>query len=201
MKRACWLSLCLFALNAQAADAYCLDADHTSVSFDIRRFGIPWVGAHFRQFSGDFVVDHHGGDSHVDVTVRTDSIEGLSPGWSLRLRSSDWLDTQRFPEMRYRSSHVEFDGSGGAVASGQLTLHGITRPVILHVVRLDCGGEHMLPDRPCGFTAHADIRRSDFGLPHGFWLAGDQVEISVSGAALRSEHRLASAGIAATPGN
>ena len=201
MKHACWLWLSLLALNAQAADAYRLDADHTSVSFDIRRFGIPWVGAHFRQFSGDFVVDRNGGDSHVDVTVRTDSIEGLSAGWSLRLRSSDWLDTQRFPEMRFRSSHVEFDSNGGALASGQLMLHGITRPVTLHVLRLDCGGERTLPDQPCGFSAHADIRRSDFGLPHGFWLAGDQVEISVSGAALRNARRLVSASAAAPMGN
>ena len=201
MKRTCWLSLSLLALNAQAADAYRLDADHTSVSFDVRRFGIPWVDAHFSQFSGDFVVDRQGTDSHIDVTVRTDSIEGLNSGWSTRLRSSDWLDTQHFPEMSYRSSHVEFDNSGGAVASGQLTLHGITRPVTLHVERLDCSGESTVPDHPCGFAARANIKRSDFGLPHGFWLAGDQVEISVNGAALRSEHRLASAGALMPQGN
>jgi len=201
MKGTYWLLLCLLALKAQAADTYRLDADHSNVSFDIRNFGIPWVAAHFRQFSGDFVVDRHGSGSHVDVTVRTDSIDGLSADWSTRIRSSDWLDTQRFPEMSFRSRHVEFDGRGGAVAGGLLTLHGVTRPVMLHVERLDCAVEHADPNQACGFRAHANIRRSDFGLPHGFWLAGDQVEISVSGAALRSEPRLATADRVMRPGN
>ena len=97
--------------------------------------------------------------------------------------------------------NVSIDGNGGAVASGQLTLHGITRPVTLQVVRLDCSGESTVPDHPCGFAARANIKRSDFGLPHGFWLAGDQVEISVNGAALRSERRLASAGASMPQGN
>ncbi len=200
MKHRCWLWLSLLALNAQAADAYRLDTDHTRVSFDVRRFGIPWIAAHFRQFAGDFVIDRRGADSRVDVTVRTDSLDGLDFGWNARLRSRDWLDTQRFPEMRYRSTHVEFDGNGGAIASGQLTLHGITRPVTLTVARLDCSGAHMDANEACGFAAYARIKRSDFGLPHGFWLAGDQVEISVSGAALRSAGRLASADAGIPPG-
>jgi len=201
MKGLGWLLLFLLAPNAHAADTYRLDADHSSVSFDIRNFGIPWVAAHFRQFSGDFVVDRHGPGSHVDVTVRTDSIDGLNAGWSTRIRSSDWLDTQHFPEMSFRSHHVEFDGHGGAVAGGLLTLHGVTRPVMLQVERLDCAAEQTAPNQACGFRAHANIRRSDFGLPHGFWLAGDQVEISVSGAALRNGPRLATADRSAPRGN
>ena len=63
-----------------------------------------------------------------------------------------------------------------AISSGELTLHGITRPVVLTVTFLDCP-----PGGGCQFAAHGRIRRSEFGLPHGFWSGGDQVEIAISG--------------------
>lgn len=185
MNRGWWLGLWLLALSAQAADAYRLDPEHTRVSFDVRRFGIPWIGAHFRELAGAFVVDRSGPDSRIDVTVRTNSITGLEPMWDTLLRSQDWLDTQRFPEMIYRSTHIAFGEDGGAVAEGELTLHGVTRPVTLSVRQLDCPDGPADPGQACAFAAYANIRRSDFGLPHGFWLAGDGVEISVRGSAFQ----------------
>ena len=200
MKRACWLWLSLLAFDAHAADSYRLDADHTRVSFGVRRFGIPWIDAGFSRFDGDLVVDRKGADSRIVVTVRTDSLEGLDFGWNSRLRSPEWLDTARYPEMSYRSSRIEFDAADGAVAEGELTLHGITRTVRFDIRHIDCAAEDSAASA-CGFSAHATIQRSDFGLPHGFWLAGDQVEISVQGSAVRSGPHLASAGGAAHTGN
>jgi polyisoprenoid-binding protein YceI len=91
------------------------------------------------------------------------------------LRSAEWLDAQRYPQMTYHSSHIELDEQR-AVASGDLTLHGITRPVVLTVTLLDCPTAAQ-----CQFAAHGRIRRSEFGLPHGFWSGGDQVDITISG--------------------
>jgi polyisoprenoid-binding protein YceI len=175
--------LLLMVLEAQATDTYRLDAIHTQVSFDVRRFGILWFTAHFRDVSGSFVIDREGSESRVDVAVQTDSVECPDPRWTARLRSKEWLDTQRFPEMTYRSIQVEFDGAGRAIASGQLTLHGVTRPVTLNVSQLDCSNQPSGSTGYCGFVAHAHIKRSDFNLPHGFWQAGDRVEISISGSA------------------
>jgi polyisoprenoid-binding protein YceI len=182
--RCCWLPLLLglMTLQARAADAFVLDGSHTRVAFDVRNLGVPWIEARFRQLAGRFVVDRRGADSRIEVTVRTDSIEGLAPFWDQRLRSPGWLDTQRYPEMTYRSSHVAFKDDGGAVADGQLTLHGVTRPVTLNVKQLNCPVAEDVR-RGCAFSAYAKLRRSDFGLPHGFWAAGDAVEISVSGTA------------------
>ncbi len=197
MNRAWWLCLLLVALDARAADVYRLDTGHTRVSFDVRRLGIPWIAARFQQFEGDFVIDRSGPGSRIEVAVRTDAIEGLEFGWNARLRSESWLDTRRFPQMSYVSTHVEFDRAGGAVASGQLTLHGITRPVTLNVSRLDCAAAPSNANQTCSFAAYARIKRSDFGLPNGFWLAGDNVEISVTGVALHSDQHLASTAFSA----
>lgn len=187
MKQTVWLGLCCLALGAQAADAYRIEPEQTQLSFDVRRYGVQWLGARFRQLEGSFIVDRQGSDNLIDVSVRTDSLEGPDAGWNQRLRSSEWLDTRRYPLMRFRSTHVEFDHAGGAVAVGQLSLHGVSRPVNLSISRLDCKGR--LPDQRqvCAFTATANIRRSDFGLPHGFWVAGDSVEIRVNGIAARND--------------
>ncbi len=201
MKKGVWLGLCLLALGARAADAYRIEPEQTQLSFDVRRFGVQWIGARFRQLEGSFSVDRRGGGNLIDVTVRTDSLEGPDAGWNRRLRSSEWLDTQRYPLMRFRSTHVEFDHAGGAVAVGQLTLHGVSRPVNLSISQLDCQGR--LPDQRqvCAFTASANIRRSEFGLPHGFWVAGDAVEIRVKGSAARSDGHLTAASAEPPPLN
>lgn len=178
-----WLGLSLLALNAQAADAYRIEPARTQASFTVHRFGVKWIGARFSKLDGRFTVDRKGAGSSIEVRVRTDSLEGLDADWAARLRSKDWLDTQRYPQMTFRSSHVEYRGSGG-VAVGQLTLHGVSHPVLLNINQLDCGEP---APGACSFSATTSIRRSDFNLPHGFWVAGDAVEISVSGTAARGE--------------
>ncbi len=183
-----WLLLCSSALGwcARAADVYDLDPGVTQVGFDIERFGLHWVSAHFRDFQGAFIFDREGDGSRVDVTVRTESIDCGSSVWNPHLRSPEWLDTQQFPLMTYHSRHIRFEDGERAEADGDLTLHGVIRPVVLSVSDLQC------PQVPpatgvCRFTAHASVRRSDFGLPHGFWSGGDQVQITISGIATRAQ--------------
>jgi len=169
-----WVLL-LAAGVAHAADRYLLDSGNTRVSFVVQHLGLQWVSARFPDIAGEFVLDRDGAQSRVDVTVAIASLECTEPRWNDRLRSAAWLDAERYPQMTYHSSHVEVDEQH-AVADGVLTLHGITRPVVLTVKFLDCP-----PAGACQFSAHGRIRRSEFGLPHGFFSGGDQVEIAISG--------------------
>lgn len=171
----------LFAYaGAIGADVYNLDTGATRVGFDIEHFGLHWVSAHFRDFRGDFVFDRSGPASRVDVIVQTESIDCGDSHWNPHLRSPEWLDVQRYPLMTYRSRHIEFEGDERAEASGELTLHGVTRPVVLAVSQLHCAGSDSA-DQSCRFVAHARVKRSDYGLPHGFWTGGDQVDITITG--------------------
>ncbi|MGH8139844.1 MAG: YceI family protein [Steroidobacteraceae bacterium] len=163
-------------LRAEAAGVYHLDSGNTQVSFDVQRFGIQWVRAHFQDISGEFVLDRQGTSSRVDVIVGIASVDCDDPRWNDRLRSPEWLDAQRFPQMIYHADHIEL-GDGRATATGELTLHGVTRAVVLNVTFVNCESA-----ATCHFTAHARIKRSAYGLPHGFWMGGDQVNISISGA-------------------
>jgi polyisoprenoid-binding protein YceI len=176
VKNSQWLLIVLTALRVEAAETYRLDSSNTQVSFAVHHLGIQWVTARFSDISGQFVVDQAGPASRVEVTVGMASLECGEPRWNERLRSADWLDVQRYPQMTYHSSRIDL-GAQRAVASGELTLHGVTRPILLNVSLLKCSAAGN-----CQFAAHGRIKRSEYGLPHGFWSGGDQVDISISGA-------------------
>ena len=169
-----WMLLLIAGLT-EAAEQHSLDSTNTQVSFVVQHLGFQFARAHFADISGEFVLDRGGPHSRVDVSVGIASLECNDARWNERLRSADWLDAARYPRMIYHSSHIEVDAQH-AIANGDLTLHGVTRPVVLTVTFLNCpaGGE-------CQFAARGRIRRSEFGLPHGFWSGGDQVEIAISG--------------------
>jgi polyisoprenoid-binding protein YceI len=170
----------LLALRAHGAEFYRLDSANTRVTVDVRLFGLPWVSARFDDLYGDFVPDGRTAASRVDVSVRTASLDCKDPWWNARLLSAGWFDAQRYPLITYRSERIRYDQGGGAVVSGQLTLHGVTRDVELIVDQWNCSNGAGADDT-CSFDAHARIRRSDYGLPHGFWDGGDAVDILIHG--------------------
>jgi len=175
VKNSQWVLIALLVLRSQAAETYRLDSGNTEVSFTVHYLGIQWVTARFSDVSGRFVMDPAGAATRVDVSVAIASLECHDPRWNERLRSAEWLDVQRYPHMTYHSSHIEL-ADQRAVASGELTLHGVTRPIELNVSVLKCPAAQR-----CQFAAHGRIKRSEYGLPHGFWIGGDQVEISITG--------------------
>jgi polyisoprenoid-binding protein YceI len=186
MRKATWLLLSLSLIRVEAADRYGLDPANTRISFNIRYFGAPWVSARFPDFGGEFVLDRHGAASRVDVSVQMASVDCHDPYWNGRLRSPDWLDVQRYPQMSFHSEQVEFQDGNRAVASGELSLHGITHRVELEIGQLNCPGAGAAGDS-CSFVAHARVKRSDYGLAHGLWIGGNQVDIAISGVGVRRD--------------
>ena len=165
----------LLALPVQATQHYRLDSGNTDVSFAVHFLGIHWVSARFSDVSGEFIADSSGTANRVDVSVGIASLNCSEPRWNERLRSPEWLDVDRYPRMTYHSVHIDLSDHRGT-ANGELTLHGVTRPIVLDVTLLKC----RTPES-CEFAAHGRIKRSDYGLPHGFWTGGDQVDINIKG--------------------
>jgi polyisoprenoid-binding protein YceI len=189
MRNAACLLLSLSLMRAQAADMYSLDPVNTRIAFNVQYFGRPWVSARFSGLSGAFVLDRHGPASRVDVSVQTASVDCRDSYWNGRLRSGDWLDVQRFPQMTFHSEQVQFLGGDRALASGQLSLHGVTRPVELEISQLSCqaAGDAGDAGDTCHFVAHARLKRSDYGFAHGLWSGGNEVDIAISGVGVRRE--------------
>ena len=165
---------------AASARAHHLDGGNTQVSFQVGQLGLHLFSAAFHELQGEFTLSPQPGAAHLTVVVAMASLSSRSPAWDERLRSADWLDTGRFPQMSFRSLAVQLEGGGRARIEGELTLHGITRPLTLEITDIDCPAA-TAAGAECRFLGHGHLRRSDFGLPHGFFQGGDEVTIVVRG--------------------
>jgi len=160
---------------------YHLTAANTHISFEVRRLGLRLFSAEFHQLSGDFVLDGSPEGGAMGVVVQMGSIDCHDAGWNVRLRSPQWLDVEKYPEMTFHSRAIHFDGAHRATVEGELTLHGITKPLVFTFSDINCNFGAPDAARTCHFSGRAQIRRSDFRLPHGFWEGGDLVDIWVRG--------------------
>jgi polyisoprenoid-binding protein YceI len=176
-----WLTLGgLLLAPAAHASGYHLSPANTQITFEINRLGLRWFSAAFHELSGDFLLDPDGRGGSLNVVVRMASIDCRSGYWNDRLQSSQWLDTDKYPEMTYRSTRVEFDGNNHATVQGDLLLHGVSRPLTLNITDISCDLSAAEPGS-CHFVGRARLRRSDFALLHGFWQGGDFIEVVIRG--------------------
>lgn len=162
------------------AGSYQIDPDHTQVRFGVLHLGFnPYYGV-FSGASGSLTIDPaHPERATVDVSVPVASVMTTSSKLDEELRSSAWLDAQHFPTIRFVADHVLVNGTTARVW-GKLTLHGVTRPIMLEVAFVGAGIMPMGGGPTVGFTARGVLRRSDFGVTAGLPLVSDEVTIGIT---------------------
>lgn len=101
------------------------------------------------------------------------------------LRGAEWFDAARFPDVRFQSASVTPTGPDTARIAGNLTLHGVTRPVVLTARFVGAGRNPVDGSYDAGFSATATIKRSEFGVTKYIPLVGDEVALTISGAFAR----------------
>ena len=174
------------ALAPASADAatYSIDGAHTNVGFKIRHLAVSWVRGHFGQPSGTVTIDDAGNLTAIDVTIPVDSIDTDNAKRDGHLKSPDFFDVAKHPNIKFKSSKVTKNGDAFEVA-GDLTMKGVTKPVTRTVT--DLTGEVQGPQGPAkrGASATATINREDFGvdwnkpLDGGGVVVGKEVKIEI----------------------
>ena len=139
-----------------------IDPGHTDLAFVGRHFMVTKVRGRFTDVTGAVTIADRLEDSRVDVTINVASVESGSEARDEHIKSPELFDVEQFPTATFRSSSVEWRRSGGTV-HGDLTIHGVTRPVDLTVtfegyVRDPWGGDRGI------FSAHTKINREDYGI-------------------------------------
>jgi polyisoprenoid-binding protein YceI len=174
------------------AGTWVIDPTHSEVSFSVRHLMVSKVRGRFARFSGELVTGDDPVDSSVEATVDIASIDTNSEDRDAHLRSPDFLDVERYPSLTYRSTGVRADG-GGYVVDGELTLHGVTRPVPLALEVHGFLPESPFGDSRVGFSASAEISRKDFGISNdsplegGGVVVGDKIQIDLEVEAIRKD--------------
>lgn len=171
--------LCLAAaLPAFAADRYEFDENHRNVRFTFNHFGFSNIAASFEQLDGHLMLDREDlSKSSVEVTIPIDSVHSGVPKFDAHLKSADFFDSGKFPHATFRSTKVEPSSETKLAVTGDLTLHGVTKPVVLDVTINKLGTHPMAKAEWAGFDATTTIKRSEFGL--GLYSPNVSEEIAV----------------------
>ena len=142
---------------------YAIDPTHSSISFSVRHMMFAKVRGQFSKWSTDLALDTSDlAKSSVKVTIDASSIDTGVADRDNHLRSADFFDVANHPSITFESSSVVKNG-GGFSLGGNLTIHGVTNPVVLELERLGSGKDPWGNDRQL-FSAKTAIQRSEFGL-------------------------------------
>lgn len=170
-------------LSTVKAGTYKVESYHTQVGFTLSHFGFTNYSGLFSGASGSLQLDPaHPGANRIEVTIPVQSIQTTVPVLTDELKGDKWFDVAKFPQATFTSTNVTLGPDGSATISGNLTLHGVTRPVILHAHFMGAGINPIDKAYTVGFQANTTIKRTDFGVSLYAPAVGDEVELTIAGA-------------------
>jgi polyisoprenoid-binding protein YceI len=173
--------------------SYKIDSAHSSAHFVVRHMMVTNVRGGFRSVNGTVMFDPaNPAASSIEAVIDAASINTNDDQRDAHLRSADFLDTEKFPAITFKSTKVEPAGDGEWKASGDLTIHGVTRPVVLKVEGPTNEEKDPSGNIRIGASAATKIKRSDFGLTWnaaletGGILVGDDLKIELDVSLIKS---------------
>lgn len=185
-----FLAALIFTCTAQAAE-YKIDPDHSTIAFKVKHLGISSVPGRFTDFTGNISFDPASvKDSKAEAKIQAKSISTDNAKRDAHLRNPDFFDVEKFPELSFKTTGIEVISADSFKAHGDLTLHGVTKPVTLSVQYGGSAKDHRNIER-AAFTATTMINRKDFGLAYnklletGGLVVGDEVSITLEIEAIR----------------
>ena len=164
------------------AGEYTLDKSHASLIFRVSHLGFSNFTGRFARYDARLQFDPANlSASSVEVRIDPSSIESDNPpaDFLTMLAGAEWLNATQFPEMTFRSTQVEPTSADTMRITGDLSLHGVTRPIVLEAsFNGGYAGHPMDPHARIGFSAHGVFKRSDFGISIGIPAPGTTLGVS-----------------------
>ena len=174
------LSFTSFAAESAWADAYDIDIVHSSIAFFIDHLGFSRVIGVANDFSGTFQFDaSHPEASSLDVSVKVGGISTHNTQRDSDIQGADWFNATEFPKITFVGrNYKKIDEKTGTI-TGDLTIAGVTKPVVLSVVFNKEGQNPWDKSHVVGFSARTSIKRSDFGMKAALGMIGDDVDLYI----------------------
>jgi polyisoprenoid-binding protein YceI len=165
------------------AGTYKVDPNHTQVIFSISHFGFTDFSGFFSGASGTLQLDpSNPSASKLELSIPVSSILTTVPVLDDQLKAVQWFDVEKYPNATFTSTKVTPIGEDRATVTGNLTLHGVTKPVTLKAHLIGSGTNPLDRFFTVGFEAVGTIKRGDFGIKQYLPLLGDDVTLKIAGA-------------------
>lgn len=170
-----------------AAQTYNIEPSHTYPSFEADHMGISILRGKFTKTAGTIVLDRAAKTGKVDITIDASTIDFGHAKLNEHVKSPDMFDVAKFPTATYKSTAIGYNGDVPASIDGELTLHGVTRPVKLTINKFKCIIHPRLKREVCGADASAEFKRSDFGINYGLPMFSPEVKLAIEVEAIKAE--------------
>jgi polyisoprenoid-binding protein YceI len=165
--RSILLAVVALPVFALAADTWNIDTSHTQTGFSVKHFTLSSVRGDFSKTEGKVVVDETDlTKSTVDVTIDVSTVGTRDAKRDAHLKGADFFDVAKFPTITFKSTKVEKAGEGLKV-TGDLTMHGVTKPVVLDVTSLSKELKDPYGNTRRAVSATGKLNRKDFGVSYG----------------------------------
>lgn len=169
-----------FSAAQAASQKYVLETPHTQILFSVNHLGFSNSYGKFTGYSGTINFDPAApATSSVDVTIDAKSVELNDTKWNDHVKNADFLDTEKFPNITFKSTKIEVTGEKTANITGDLTIRGVTKPVVLATVFNKLDKHPYSGKEVAGFSATTKFKRSDFGVNYGVPGVGDEMSITL----------------------
>lgn len=164
------------------AGAYKADPNHTQVVWSVDHMGFSILTGMFGQITGSLTIDpKEPAKAKLEVEVPMSGLAVTSEKFAKHLATPEFLDVAKHPTATFRSTSIEASGDKATIV-GDLTLHGVTKPVTLQAVFHGVGVNPMNKAETIGFSATGKVKRSDFGLGAFAPVVSDEVDLTIAGA-------------------
>jgi polyisoprenoid-binding protein YceI len=164
-----------------APQKYDIDPGHTQVIFSWNHMGFSNPSATLEKFTGDFMLDKDDlTKSSVSITFPLDGLHTGVAKLDEHLKTPDFFDAAKYPDITFKSTKVVKSGANGLKVTGDLTVHGVTKPVTLDVKINKIGDNPAFKKASAGFDATTTIKRSDFGVDKGVPMVGDEIPVRIT---------------------
>jgi polyisoprenoid-binding protein YceI len=162
-----------------------IDPYHLQVEFAAKHLGMMTVRGHFTEATAAGTIDpEHPGASSVELTIASTSAKTNNAQRDNDLRSSNFLDSEKYPTLTFKSTSIQPESKDRFKMTGDLTIKGVTRPITLNVVRYGEFNDPGMMGHRMAYSAEGEINRKDFGLTFnmmldGRWMVSDEIKINV----------------------
>jgi polyisoprenoid-binding protein YceI len=189
MKKLIVALVALSAVPAFAADTYKIEGSHTQSAFAVKHLMISTVRGEFGKTEGTVVIDPADlARSTVEATIDATSVDTRDAKRDEHLKNADFFDTTKFPKITFKSTKVEKAGEGGLKVTGDLTIKGVTKPVVLSVAGPSAEIKDPWGNTRRGLSATTKINRKDFGVSYGpDAIVSDEVSITIDAELLKDQ--------------
>ncbi len=178
----------LLHVSSAQAEHYVVDPKHTYSTIEYVHFGYSTQRIRFNKTSGTIDLDPAKLNSGtIEVVLDADSVDSGNAEFDEHLRGTEFFDVAKFPKITFKSTRLRQAGGKIISVAGEVTIKGITRPVVLSIVSFHCMLHPIKQQDACGANAEAKLKRSDFGLGKYAPGVSDDVTVRVAVEALKDQ--------------